>query len=161
MATNDNLSREINALASGERLRHALARAIDEALADTQNRKRTRLIAVLNSAIALLPTPDATAPTITARQNLAAVNTIRITCSEGLDPDQVPAPAAFAIVPARAITDVEIQGASILLHYAGAKLVAGDSPTVAYTQPAATQIRVTDTAGLLLATSAATAVTVL
>jgi len=100
-------------------------------------------------------------PTISARQNLAGVNVIRITCSEGLDPVAVPLAAAFTLAPARTITKVEVQGPWVLLHYAGAKYVAGDNPTVAYTQPAATQVRVQDDAGNLLATSAATAVTVL
>jgi hypothetical protein len=158
----DFLPNSINELASGERLRHALLRAVDEAQADTSNRKRQRLLLTLNAAVAAVSTgADATVPTITARQNLAGVNVVRITCSEGLNSRAVPAIGAFALAPARTITKVEVQGPWILLTYAGTKYVAGDNPTVAYTQPAATQVRVEDDAGNLLATSGATAVTVL
>lgn len=109
-------------------------------------------------ATAVAAMRDVTAPTVTARNQTTGEKVIRLTTSEGLDPSIVPAAAAFAISPARTITGIEVLGTSVRITYSGTTLVAGDSPTIGYTQPGTNALR--DTAGNLLATFAPAAVTV-
>lgn len=101
---------------------------------------------------------DATAPTVVSRTVASASkNVIRILYSEGLDPKFVPAPAAFAIAtPAKTISKVEVDGPYVLLTVT-VPFVAGDAPTVAYTQPGATS-NLRDIAGNLAASYTATAI---
>lgn len=81
---------------------------------------------------------DVTVPTVLTRAILAmpgGATKIRIRHSEGLDPKFVPAPAAFVIAsPAKTITKVEVDGPDVILTVSVA-FVAGNAPTVAYTQP--------------------------
>ena len=158
-ATLPDVFRELNC---GPRLRVAVAMAVDEALADASGGKRQLLTTLFTACnTALNAGRDSTAPAISARQNLAGVNVVRVTFNDALDPYAVPDPAAFAITPVRAITAVRVQGNYVDLVYSGAKLLSGDTPQVAYTQPAATAVRLRDKGGNLAATAAAAAVTVL
>lgn len=148
-------------LGSGPRLRSALTVAINEALGEPTGAAAKRLDDLLAAARAFVQTvDDVTAPTVVSRTQAAGANVVVITFSEGLDYRQVPAAAAFALSPARTITGVEIVGTTLRLTYSGASYTSGNSPTVGYTQPAATAVRLQDPAGNLVATFAPAAITV-
>lgn len=149
-------------LASGPDLQVALTMAINEALADASGTKMQRLKTCLTAAIVYVDTGEDTAvPTVSTRTQTFTDKVIVITYTEGLDPYNVPLTTDFAITsPARTINRVEIDGPRVKLHYDGTLLVTADSPEVAYTQPGATQARLQDMAGNLVATHAAAAVTV-
>lgn len=113
-------------------------------------------------AAALSTFIDVTAPTVLSRTipsgGAASGSWLRIRHSEALDPNYVPAPAAFTIAGvAKTIAAVKIEGADVCLRVT-VPFVAGNAPTVAYTQPGAgTNLR--DLSGNLLASYTATAVT--
>lgn len=144
--------------AFAEQLRTLVAQALAEAAGKPD--KSQRLSVFLTAANAAIGTKDTAAPTVSTRTHDTTKNVIFINCNEGLDPYQVPPASAFAIVPARTVVGVHVEGRRISVEYSGVRLTAANTPTVAYTQPAATQARVADAAGNLLATAAAAAVTV-
>lgn len=107
-------------------------------------------------ATAVASLRDVTAPTVTARTQATGSNTITLTTSEGLRPDIIPATTSFVTSPARTITEIKVQGTSVLVTYSGASLANGN--TIAYTAPATNKLQ--DPAGNVLADFAASAITV-
>lgn len=99
---------------------------------------------------------DTVLPTATAFNQTAGANVIRITTSEGLRPDIIPALTSFVTSPARTITGVEVAGNQLRVSYSGASLANGN--TIAYTQPAVNRLQ--DPAGNELASITATAIVV-
>jgi hypothetical protein len=111
-------------------------------------------------ATALATFVEAVVPTVTSRviRNEPGKNKLWILHSEQLDPQFVPAPAAFAITSAaKTITKVEIDGPYVILTVSVA-WAAGNTASVAYTQPGAGS-NLRDLSGNLLANYTATAVT--
>lgn len=149
-------------LAVGEKLRVALADAVNEATLDATRRggtspKATLLHALLTSVTtAVASLRDTTAPAVASRTQPTGVNRITITYNEQLDPSWVPPASAFATNPVRTITRVSVDNRSVVLEYSGAALV--NSNTVAYTQNANEGHR--DLGGNKAATFAAAAITV-
>lgn len=110
------------------------------------------------AAAAVASLRDQVVPTVSTRVAAASSVVLTITFSEGLDRKFVPALSAFAVAGAGAptLTKAEIKGNKLLLTASGA-FVAG-THTIAYTQPASTQIRLQDEGGNLVASWTAAAI---
>lgn len=102
---------------------------------------------------------DAVVPTVIGRSiNADDATHVMIYCSEGLDPKFVPPISAFTIAgTAKTIDRVRVEGNFIRLRVT-VPFAAGNTVTVAYTQPGATA-NARDLSGNLLASFTAAAVT--
>jgi len=103
---------------------------------------------------------DVTVPTVLTRaiDTVTKPDTVRIRHSEGLDPKFVPAPAAFVIAGvAKTVSKVCVDGPDVILTVT-VPFVAGNAPTVAYTQPGAGS-NLRDLSGNLVASYTAAAIT--
>ena len=118
----------------------------------------TRLHAFFTAcATAIASLCDLTAPTVTARNQTAGSNVIRMTTSEPLDPRIIPDLTSMVTSPARTITRIYIEGTVLNVEYSGAPLANGN--TIAYTQPSGAN-KLQDNGGNLLASFAAQTITV-
>ena len=108
-------------------------------------------------ATAIAALRDVAVPTVTTRTGTTGVNRVTITTSEALDPRIIPPFTSFVTVPARVINNVTIDGFKVHVDYDGVALV--NTNTIAYTQPG-TANKLQDLGGNLLATFAASAITV-
>lgn len=147
---------------NGPRLRQEAAKAISyvETMAGLKGGK-TEQAATLKAFLdgcntAINGFRDTTVPTFASAAILAtAPKELRITYSEGLDKTVVPATSAFVTSPAKTISSVRIEGATVILTASTA--FAAGATTVTYTQPATNGTR--DTSGNLVATHGPSAVT--
>ena len=108
-------------------------------------------------ATAIAALRDLVVPTVTTRTGTTGVNRVVITTSEALDPRIIPPLTSFVTVPARNILAISIDGLKVNVDYDGVALV--NANTIAYTQPG-TANKLQDLGGNLLATFAASAITV-
>lgn len=150
-------------VANGIRMRTELVKAISSIQIASKSAANAKVAAAkdlttcLNAAVAAISGfIDAVVPTVVTRSTVAGdAKTVKVTFSEGLRPDVIPAASAFAFSPAKTITGMQVDG-KVLTITVSAALTAG--ATLAYTQPATNRLQ--DPSGNLVATWAAATVTV-